>query len=144
MTKHYYKPHIREIMRQFDDVKDLGPASAEEWIKGLDGEGKERLNDAIRWEQWEARGGLKKVNQRPHLKALATNGPTNAVSNTVNTKGEMQSERSTPQSLPFSARYNGEYGSPAPSVSVDSPYSTQNFTCKILILRGEHLQVAIT
>ncbi len=134
LTKHYYKPHIEELKRQLNEVKELGPASAEEWIKGLDGDGKERCNDAMRWEQWEAKGGLKKVNQRPHLKALATNGPTNAVPSAVNIKGEIQSERSTPQSIPFSSRCNGEYGSPAPSVSMDSPYSAQNFTCKILTL----------
>lgn len=66
LTKHYYKPHIEEIKRQFDHVKDLGSASAEEWIKGLDSEGKARSSDAARWEQWEAKGGLKKVNARPN------------------------------------------------------------------------------
>ena len=135
LTKHYYKPHIEELQRQLGEVKELGPASAEEWIKGLDGEGKERINDAIRWEQWEAKGGLKKVNQKPHSKALATTSPTNAVPSAVNITGEIQSERSTPQSIPLSARCNGEHGSPAPSVSVDSAYSAQNFTCKILTLR---------
>ena len=141
LTKCYYKPHIEELKRQLDDVKDLGPASAEEWIKGLDGEGKERINDAMRWEQWEAKGGLKKVNHRPHLKALATNGPINAVPSAVNTKGDIQSERSTPQSAPFPTGYNGEYGSPAPSVSVDSPYSAQSFTCKTPIRRWKPLHV---
>ena len=132
LTKYYYKPHVEQLKRQLDDVKDLGPASAEEWIKGLDGEGKERINDAMRWEQWEAKGGLKKVNHRPHLKVLATNSPTDAAPSAATAKGEIQSEQSTPQSNPFPVRYNGEYGSPAPSVSVDSPYSTQNFTCEIL------------
>lgn len=143
LIKHYHKPHIVEIKRQLDDVKELGPASAEEWIKGLDGEGKERINDAIRWEQWEAKGGLKKVNQRPHLKALAINGPTNAAPSTASTKGDIQSERSTPQSIPVSLRYNGEYGSPAPSLSMDSPYSIHNFSCKILVLRSKSLQVTV-
>lgn len=66
LTKYYYKPHVEDIKRQFDHVKDLGSASAEEWIKGLDAEGKDRSSDAARWEQWEAKGGLKKVNARPN------------------------------------------------------------------------------
>jgi len=143
LIKHYHKPHIKEIKRQLDDVKELGPASAEEWIKGLDGEGKERINDSIRWEQWEAKGGLKKVNQRPHLKALAITGPTNTVPSAVSTKGDIQSERSTPQSIPISTKYNGEYGSPAPSLSMDSPYSTHNFSCKLLVLRSKSPSVAV-
>ena len=68
LTKHYYKPHIEDIKRQFQHARELGSASAEEWIKGLENEGKERSNDAARWEQWEAKGGLKKVNSRPNTR----------------------------------------------------------------------------
>ncbi|MCJ1287967.1 hypothetical protein MMC26_007320 [Xylographa opegraphella] len=68
LTKHYFKNHIEEIKRQLQVVKDLGPGSAEEWIKGLENEGQERYNDAARWEQWELKGGLKKVNIRPNSK----------------------------------------------------------------------------
>lgn len=129
LTKHYYKPHVDDIRRQLDDARELGSASAEEWIKGLDRLGKERLHDATRWEQWEAKGGLKKVNLRPHLRAIATTGPATVVPNIMSTKDDAHSERSTPQSMPFSGRYPGEHGSPAPSLSTDSPYSTQNMTC---------------
>ena len=66
LTKCYYKPHVEDIKRRFDHVKELGSASAEEWIKGLDSEGKDRSIDAARWEQWEAKGGLEKVNARPN------------------------------------------------------------------------------
>ena len=69
ITKYFYKPHLQEIERRFNKVKELGPGSVEEWIKGLDGERKESLQDAIRWEQWEAKGGLRKVNSRPSAKA---------------------------------------------------------------------------
>ena len=72
LTKYYYKLHIEDIKRKLHKAKELGPASAEEWIKGLDHEGKERANDAVRWEQWEARGGLRKVNLRPQSKRTAT------------------------------------------------------------------------
>ena len=75
LTKRYLKTHIEDIKNRFEDVKQLGGAAAEEWIKGLDYEGKERMDDAARWEKWESRGGLKKVNAKPHSK---TSGSTDA------------------------------------------------------------------
>ncbi|KAL8907582.1 MAG: hypothetical protein Q9207_001319 [Kuettlingeria erythrocarpa] len=62
IIKRFYKPHVQQIKKELDDVRELGAASADEWSKGLPAEGKNRINDAIRWEQWEAKGGLKKVN----------------------------------------------------------------------------------
>ncbi|KAI9838695.1 MAG: hypothetical protein M1819_005009 [Sarea resinae] len=61
MTKLYYKPHIESIKNQLNEVKSLGPATAEEWMKGLEGNGKEKISDAARWERWEAKGGLKDI-----------------------------------------------------------------------------------
>ncbi|KAI9769653.1 MAG: hypothetical protein M1840_003890 [Geoglossum simile] len=59
MTKHFYKPHIEDIKRRFEEVMALGNAAGEEWFKGLDDVGKERMSDSMRFERWEARGGLK-------------------------------------------------------------------------------------
>lgn len=59
LTKYYYKPHIQAMKREFDEVKALGSATAEEWVKGLEANGKEKLADAARWEQWEMSGGLR-------------------------------------------------------------------------------------
>ncbi|KAL8690691.1 MAG: hypothetical protein Q9218_003918 [Villophora microphyllina] len=70
--KRFYKLHVQNIKKQLDDVRELGAASADEWGKGLAEEGKERINDAIRWEQWESKGGLRKVNARPQAKATPT------------------------------------------------------------------------
>ena len=72
LTKLYWKPHIEEIKRQYQQVLELGSASAEEWVKGLESKGREKVNDASRWEQWEARGGLNKVNSRPSSKARSS------------------------------------------------------------------------
>ncbi|KAF2459872.1 hypothetical protein BDY21DRAFT_179846 [Lineolata rhizophorae] len=57
VTKHYFKPHVEDIQEQFEDARALGPAAAEEWFKGLEGIGKQRIADAARWERWELRGG---------------------------------------------------------------------------------------
>lgn len=72
LTKHYYKPHVEDIKRQLETAKDLGSGSAEEWLKGLASLGKVRSSDAARWEQWEAKGGLEKVNSRPNPKAVSS------------------------------------------------------------------------
>jgi len=61
LTKYFYKPHVDDIKRKFEEVKTLGSATAEEWIKGLEGNGKEKLADAARWEQWEMAGGLRAI-----------------------------------------------------------------------------------
>ncbi|EEH43721.2 uncharacterized protein PADG_00010 [Paracoccidioides brasiliensis Pb18] len=61
LTKYFYKPHVDDMRRKFEDVKSLGPAATEEWIKGLEGNGKDKLADVARLEQWEASGGLRSI-----------------------------------------------------------------------------------
>ncbi|KAG5299270.1 hypothetical protein I7I50_07403 [Histoplasma capsulatum G186AR] len=61
LTKYFYKAHVDDMRRKFEDVKLLGPAATEEWIKGLECNGKDKLADAARWEQWEASGGIRSI-----------------------------------------------------------------------------------
>lgn len=61
ITKYFSKHQVEDIKQEFNRVKDMGAATAEEWLKGLDGRGKERRNDAARWERWEANGGLSRM-----------------------------------------------------------------------------------
>ena len=42
-----------------EEVRALGSAAAEEWCKGLEASGKEKVSDAARWEHWEASGAFK-------------------------------------------------------------------------------------
>ncbi|KAL8683018.1 MAG: hypothetical protein Q9186_001013 [Xanthomendoza sp. 1 TL-2023] len=109
MVKRYYKLHVQNIRQQLDDVRELGIASADEWSKGLAEEGKERINDAIRWEQWEAKGGLKKVNMRPQAKVttpmiVSTNPPTLPQKPQI----DMHSEVWASQQVLIDPRYNGQ------------------------------------
>lgn len=64
---------------RFEEVKSLGPAAAEEWVKGLEGNGKEKISDAARWEQWEFAGGLRSLGTiavfQPDLSTEATTRP---------------------------------------------------------------------
>ncbi|KAI1941839.1 hypothetical protein LOZ58_002559 [Ophidiomyces ophidiicola] len=59
LTKFYLKSHIEAMKDKFEEVKVLGAATAEEWVKGLEGDGKEKIADSARWEQWEATGSLR-------------------------------------------------------------------------------------
>ncbi|KAK2741052.1 hypothetical protein FQN57_005789 [Myotisia sp. PD_48] len=59
LTKYFLRSHVEELKASFEEVKALGSAAAEEWMKGLEGEGKAKLSDAARWEQWELTGGLR-------------------------------------------------------------------------------------
>ena len=61
ITKNFFQPQIEDIKQQFLNVKSMGSATAEEWLKGLDDRGKERRNDSIRWERWEAGGGVARM-----------------------------------------------------------------------------------
>ncbi|EER42391.1 conserved hypothetical protein [Histoplasma capsulatum H143] len=57
----FRQTHVDDMRRKFEDVKLLGPAATEEWIKGLECNGKDKLADAARWEQWEASGGIQSI-----------------------------------------------------------------------------------
>ncbi|KAI9681187.1 MAG: hypothetical protein M1817_002469 [Caeruleum heppii] len=61
MTKYFFKPHVDEIKQQLEGAKALGSGVAEEWFKGLEGQGKERIDDSGRWERWESNGGVQNL-----------------------------------------------------------------------------------
>ncbi|CAG7562195.1 unnamed protein product [Fusarium equiseti] len=58
VTKLFWAEHVEQVKAEFESVKALGPAAAEEWIKGLEIRGKQILVDASRWEKWAAAGGI--------------------------------------------------------------------------------------
>jgi len=122
MTKHFYKSGIEDVIRRFEDAKALGTGPAEEWIKGLAGQGHERLEDVIRWEQWESKGGLKRVNSRHHPKPVPS-GVVPTSKKPIPIKDETHSERSTPQSTVSSARHDGGHTSAVANLSIDDVHS---------------------
>lgn len=116
MTKHYYKPDVEGIKIQFRTAKELGVASAEEWTKGLAHQGQQCLDEVIRWEQWDSKGGLKSLKSRPYSKAVISR-----------VKGETHSDRSSTQSVAFSTKSQGDQTSPlATSASTPSVQYTKN------------------
>lgn len=61
IIKTFFKSHVEDIKMEFFKVKSMGSGTAEEWLKGLDETGKERRNDALRWERWELAGGVQRM-----------------------------------------------------------------------------------
>ncbi|KAI0012887.1 hypothetical protein F4779DRAFT_505253 [Xylariaceae sp. FL0662B] len=58
VSKVYLCEHVESLKQEFLSVKSMGAATTEEWLKGLEARGKERLNDAMRWEKWASAGGI--------------------------------------------------------------------------------------
>ncbi|KAF4976538.1 hypothetical protein FZEAL_6810 [Fusarium zealandicum] len=90
VTKFFWSEHIEQIKSEFEQVKVLGAAAAEEWIKGLEIRGKQALADASRWEKWDFAGGLGQV--RTSLSPIKS-GPLEA-------KRQLSVAPSSPKPLP--------------------------------------------
>jgi hypothetical protein len=58
LIKYYFQPQVDDLKRKLDGAKALSLGAAEEWYKGLEMSGEQRLAEAARWEQWETSGGL--------------------------------------------------------------------------------------
>ena len=84
--KCFFKPHLQQILEQFETAKEYGQASAREWLNGLESRKKQEALDVARWEQWETKGGLKKVNARPAAKS--TPSTRQSSNSTVPSKSE--------------------------------------------------------
>ena len=127
LFKRFYKPHVQQIRQRLDDVQELGTASADEWSKGLGEEGRERMNEVLRWEQWEAKGGLKKVNARPPVKAAAPVAIPAAMPNLPpKPPSTVDVETLAPHQVPVDPRYNGQHsdGFVLPAGQYQYPYGT--------------------
>ncbi|KAF2270419.1 hypothetical protein CC78DRAFT_573700 [Lojkania enalia] len=55
IAKYYYKEHVDVMLDELKHAQSLGTAAAEEWFKGLDARGKERMKAAENWERWEVK-----------------------------------------------------------------------------------------
>lgn len=53
--KYYYKEHVEEITKEMNDALARGSAAAEEWSKGLEARGKQRMKVAEAWERWSVK-----------------------------------------------------------------------------------------
>ncbi|KAM0339631.1 hypothetical protein ACHAPQ_001591 [Fusarium lateritium] len=81
VAKLFWSEHVGKIKAEFEHVKALGSAAAEEWIKGLEIRGKQALVDASRWEKWAGSGGIAqlrvpKISARSEVPVLAASLPS--------------------------------------------------------------------
>lgn len=53
--KYYYKQHVQDIEQELNEALALGPAAAEEWSKGLEARGRQRMKVAETWERWSVK-----------------------------------------------------------------------------------------
>ncbi|MCJ1370337.1 hypothetical protein MMC20_001550, partial [Loxospora ochrophaea] len=114
LVKYYYKFHLEEVKARFENARELGPGAAEEWIKGLEREGRERIDDAARWEHYEAKGGLKKINSRPNPKNAAPLSSLSHESVDASPGADVSSNRSAPYGLIYGGNQPGDN---SPSIS---------------------------
>lgn len=73
--KYYYRPHVESIGNELNEAMALGPAAAEEWSKGLEARGRERMKLAENWERWEVKYQWWAEHHRSKQAASATPSP---------------------------------------------------------------------
>ncbi|KAI4617838.1 hypothetical protein J4E83_006170 [Alternaria metachromatica] len=76
IAKFYYKKHVDEITQEMNEAISRGPAAAEEWSKGLDARGKERMKVAENWERWEVKNLWQEEHER--VKRAPSAAPSHA------------------------------------------------------------------
>jgi hypothetical protein len=57
LIKYYFRPQLQELQARRESVKALGAPALEEWYKGLESSGTQKILDAARFDQWELQGG---------------------------------------------------------------------------------------
>ncbi|KAI1819094.1 hypothetical protein F4861DRAFT_544265 [Xylaria intraflava] len=77
ITKTFLSSHVAVIQEEFASVRRMGGATVEEWLKGLEGRGKEHRADSLRWEKFEMSGGLARIRQRLSSQHTDVNGESN-------------------------------------------------------------------
>ncbi|KAI6627125.1 hypothetical protein MCOR14_008760 [Pyricularia oryzae] len=95
-TKLFWKECVDRLKNEFLEVKALGMATTEEWLKGLEGRGVELQQDSSRWENYASSGGIDRLRSKlyigyeleaiensntsilnqPHISGSATTQPT--------------------------------------------------------------------
>lgn len=81
IAKYYYKAHVEETSNELNEALALGNAAAEEWAKGLEARGNERMKLAENWERWEIKYQWWSDHQRIKPGSSATPSPAQTTFN---------------------------------------------------------------
>ena len=105
LTRYYFQAQVDHLKEELVDVAKLGQGAAEEWQKGLDTTGRQKMDDAKRFEHWEATGGLHGLLRSKVTSSLPTKPPPPALSSIPPyIQGQASSAGSRTQS-PLSAQH---------------------------------------
>ncbi|KAI0531615.1 hypothetical protein GGR58DRAFT_508304 [Xylaria digitata] len=100
ITKIFLSSHVAAIQEEFASARAMGEATAEEWLKGLEGRGKENRADYLRWEKFEMSGGLLRMRQRLSSDNTETNSKNKKIRDSSVEKREDLQELSGNLALP--------------------------------------------
>ncbi|KAM7214683.1 hypothetical protein V8F06_009933 [Rhypophila decipiens] len=64
VTKLYSSADVEALEKELATVKEMGPGTVDEWLKGLAGRGNELRHEASKWEKWEISGGLARMRRQ--------------------------------------------------------------------------------
>lgn len=127
LTKCFFRPDIEEMKRKFEEVKSLGSATAEEWIKGLEDNGKQRVSDAARLEQWEMSGGLQSLNMVHRSSKVSV--PLSSVEPTKTPSSIVDS--TSGKSTPHARKESTSRGSPIYPLSKSGKHLVTSSVCNL-------------
>ncbi|TLD33461.1 hypothetical protein PspLS_00453 [Pyricularia sp. CBS 133598] len=66
-TKLFWKECVDRLKKEFLEVKALGMATTEEWLKGLEDRGVELRQDSSRWENYASSGGIDRLRSKLYI-----------------------------------------------------------------------------
>ena len=61
VTKLFLRSDVEVLEQEFSKVRDMGSGTVDEWLKGLDGRGKDTRQQVSKWEKWDSSGGVAKM-----------------------------------------------------------------------------------
>ncbi|KAH6619876.1 hypothetical protein B0J18DRAFT_445923 [Chaetomium sp. MPI-SDFR-AT-0129] len=60
-TKLFLKADVENLQEEFSRVQEMGQGTISEWLKGLTSRGSDAQHQPVKWERWEASGGVSKM-----------------------------------------------------------------------------------
>lgn len=61
ITKRFLSSEVQALERELLEVREMGPGTVTEWLKGLPARGSGIRQEVLKWEKWESLGGLAKM-----------------------------------------------------------------------------------
>lgn len=89
VTKRFWADDVESLKQEFLEVRALGAAAAEEWLKGLEGRGSQRRNDCLRWEKFAESPSMSQMQTMLHPGYISQRFPSPPPSTKKPSKGHL-------------------------------------------------------